>query len=357
MSFAATSPATAAPDALVELDHLPPGLLDCDAATLIRHLDGPTLIHLHGQREPALFVSLLMHGNETVGWEAIRRLLPDFDVGGGDRPLPRSLSIFIGNVRAAAAGVRHLPEQPDFNRVWPGSELPATPVHAVMRSVVDRMAARGLFASIDLHNNTGTNPHYACVNVVDNQFLHLATLFSRTVVYFTHPRGVQSLAMAELCPAITVECGKVRDQLGVDHALELIDACLHLAEIPATPVPAHDIDLFHTVAQMKVPPEIDFGFPPAEAPLVLSPSLERLNFRELPAGTAFASCQSEQPPLDVRDEWGRDVTRRYFVCEDGELRLKLPVMPSMLTCDIDVIRQDCVGYLLERYDQHVPARG
>jgi succinylglutamate desuccinylase len=203
LSFAATSPATAAPDALVELDHLPPGLLDCDAATLIRHLDGPTLIHLHGQREPALFVSLLMHGNETVGWEAIRRLLPDFDVGGGDRPLPRSLSIFIGNVRAAAAGVRHLPEQPDFNRVWPGSELPATPVHAVMRSVVDRMAARGLFASIDLHNNTGTNPHYACVNVVDNQFLHLATLFSRTVVYFTHPRGVQSLAMAELCPAGT----------------------------------------------------------------------------------------------------------------------------------------------------------
>ena len=357
MSFDVDTPATVHSDALVELDHLPPGLLDCDAAALIRHLDGPTLIHLPGQREPALFVSVLMHGNETVGWEAIRRLLLDFDVGGGDRPLPRSLALFIGNVRAAAAGVRHLPEQPDFNRVWPGSELPETPVHGVMQQLVECMAARGLFASVDLHNNTGTNPHYACVNVIDNRYLHLATLFSRTVVYFTRPRGVQSQAMAELCPAITVECGKVKDQLGVDHALELIDACLHLADLPATPVPAHDIDLFHTVAQMKVPPDMDFAFPPAEAPLVLSPTLEHLNFRELPPGTAFARCRTTQPPLDVRDDWGRDVTRRYFVCEDGELRLRVPVMPSMLTCDAEVIRQDCVGYLLERYDQHLPARG
>jgi hypothetical protein len=344
-------------DPLNELHALPPGLLDCDAAALTRFLDGPTLIHLPGQRQPALFVSVLMHGNETVGWEAIRRLLLDFDAGGGDRPLPRALSLFIGNVRAAAAGVRHLPEQPDFNRVWPGTELPETRAHDVMRQVVERMAARGLFASIDLHNNTGTNPHYACVNVIDNRYLHLATLFSRTVVYFTRPRGVQSLAMAELCPAVTVECGKVKDQLGVDHALEFIDACLHLSEIPGTPVPAHDIDLFHTVAQMKVPADVDFAFPPAEAPLVLSPTLDHLNFRELPAGTAFASCQAGPPPLDVRDEWGRDVTRRYFVCEDGELRLKLPVMPSMLTCDADIIRQDCVGYLLERYDQHLPPRG
>ncbi len=361
MSFHAETPATAdtnaAPDTLIELQQLPAGILDCDAAALGRVLDGPTLIVLPGQRQPALFVSVLMHGNETVGWDAMRTLLRHFDVGGGTRPLPRDLALFIGNVRAAAGGLRHLPEQPDFNRVWPGTELPETPIHGVMRQVVARMAERGLFASVDLHNNTGTNPHYACVNVIDNRYLHLATLFSRTVVYFTRPRGVQSQAMAQLCPAVTVECGKVGDQRGVEHAQELVDACLHLAEIPSTPVPHQDIDLFHTVAQMKVPADVDFAFPPAQAPLVLSPTIEHLNFRELPMGTALARCDSAQPPLDVRDEWGREVTRRYFVCEDGELRLKLPVMPSMLTCDADIIRQDCLGYLLERYDAHLPHRG
>jgi hypothetical protein len=34
--------------------------------------------------------------------------------------LPRSLSLFVGNTAAAEQGVRHLPEQPDYNRVWPG---------------------------------------------------------------------------------------------------------------------------------------------------------------------------------------------------------------------------------------------
>ncbi len=179
-------------------------------------LDGPTLIHLPGQREPALFVSVLMHGNETVGWEAMRLLLRRYQDQG--RELPRALSLFIGNVAAAAVGMRHLPDQADYNRIWPGTELPPTPEHAIMAEVVQRMQQRGLFASIDLHNNTGANPHYACVNVIDNRFLHLATLFSRTVVYFIRPRGVQSQAMARLCPAVTLECGKVHDQLGVTHA-------------------------------------------------------------------------------------------------------------------------------------------
>jgi len=29
-------------------------------------------------------------------------------------------------------------------------------------------------------------------------------------------------------------------------------------------------------------------------------------------------------------------------------------MPSMLTLDAQVIRQDCLCYLMERYNEHVP---
>ena len=99
--------------------------------------------------------------------------------------------------------MRHLDGQPDYNRVWPGSETDGTAEHALMRDVMQRMADREIFASIDVHNNTGLNPHYACVNVIDNRFLHLAALFSRTVVYFLRPLGVQSMALAKLCPAVT----------------------------------------------------------------------------------------------------------------------------------------------------------
>lgn len=351
-----TADADSTTGVLHELDHLPQGLLDCNASELVRHLQGPTLIHLPGQREPALFVTVLMHGNETVGWDAMRSLLQSYH--DAERPLPRALSLFIGNPEAAASGQRHLPGQPDFNRIWPGSEMPQTPQHAIMAQVVERMTERGLFASVDLHNNTGANPHYACVNVIDNRFLHLAALFSRTVVYFIRPRGVQSQAMARLCPAVTLECGKVGDQLGIEHACDYVDACLHLAELPDHPLPNHDIDLFHTVAQVKVPPDVSFGFPPQDGALVLSPELERLNFRELPAGTAFARARpGDDARFDVRDEAGRDVAARYFVLEDNEVRLRQSVMPSMLTRDETVIRQDCLCYLMERYDQHVPRRG
>ncbi len=60
---------------LKELDRLPDGLLLLEANQLASALGGPTLIHLQGRQSPALFVSILMHGNETTGWEAVRQLL------------------------------------------------------------------------------------------------------------------------------------------------------------------------------------------------------------------------------------------------------------------------------------------
>lgn len=344
------------PNILNEFDRLPDGLLELNSTELSSRLDGPTLIHLDGERKPALFVSVLIHGNEPVGWDAVRLLLGQCLERHGKLRLPRALSLFIGNVQAAAANARHLPDQPDFNRVWPGTEESASPTQRLIAQVVERMAQRGIFASIDLHNNTGTNPHYACVNRIDNRFLHLARLFSRTVVYFVRPTGVQSQAMAQLCPAVTVECGRVGDQHGIEHAREFIDACLHQSELPEHALPAQDIDLFHTVARTTIPEQISFGFPPlVDAQLVLSPELERFNFRELPAGTPFARVRAGGQ-VEVRDEHGHIVTDRYFAIEEGELKLREPATPSMLTADATVIRQDCLCYLMERYNQHLPAR-
>ncbi|NEX20887.1 peptidase M14 [Thiorhodococcus mannitoliphagus] len=342
---------------LQAFDTLPNDLLETDSRELGAVLGAPTLIHLDGAREPPLFVSVLMHGNETVGWDAIRSLLSERLERFGELRLPRALSLFIGNVTAAASGVRRLPGQPDYNRVWPGSPVAPTLEHDLMARVVAIMAERGVFASLDLHNNTGVNPHYACINVIDNRFLRLATLFSRTVVYFIRPAGVQSMAMARLCPAVTVECGKVGDQQGLEHARSFIDAALHLTEIPAEPLAPQDIDLYHTVAQVRVPEDVDFSFSVGDGELILDPELERMNFCELPPGTLFATCRGNDGiGLDVRDELGQDVGARFFSLDQGQLRLRQAVMPSMLTLDETVIRQDCLCYLMERYGRHVPQR-
>ena len=115
-----------------------------------------------------------------------------------------------------------------------------------------------------------------------------------------------------------------------------------------------DIDLFHTVAIVKVPPQISFGFDAGDTDILFSSGLDHFNFRELSRGTSFGRIrQGVGVGLEVVDEQGRDLSNRYFAVEDGELRLKMPVMPSMLTRDQRVIRQDCLCYLMERYDDRL----
>lgn len=331
---------------LTVLESLPPGFLDADAGRLHEVLPGPALIHLPGRRPEPLLACVLLHGNEPVGLQAVQALLREHS----ERELPRTLSVFIGNVAAARYGVRFLEGQPDYNRIWPeGSASGDGPEHRMMQQVVEEMRARRVFASVDIHNNTGLNPHYACVNRLDSRFFHLAALFGRTVVYFLRPHGVQSMAFAKLCPAVTLECGQPGQALGIEHAAEYLDACLRLAEIPAHPVPAHDIDLFHTMAVIKVPEATTFGFGSADTDIRFTRDLDRLNFRELPVGTALGWVRADgNVRLEAWDEQGRDVSARYFQLADGEIRTAVPVMPSMLTRDEHVIRQDCLCYFMER---------
>ncbi|MBU0592352.1 MAG: succinylglutamate desuccinylase/aspartoacylase family protein [Gammaproteobacteria bacterium] len=330
---------------LTQYKSLPDGLLDLPAARLGEVLPGPALIHLPGRHTLPLFVSVLLHGNEDTGWLAAQEILRKYAAA----ELPRALSLFIGNVAAARSGVRRLDDQPDYNRVWPGSEEAHPAERAMMQEVVDAMRARGVFASIDIHNNTGLNPHYACVNRLDQAFLHLAALFSRIVVYFIRPRGVQSAAFAELCPAVTLECGKPGTPGSVEHAVLFLEACLHLSEFPAHPVAPHDIDLFHTVATVKVPEQASFGFAAPDADIDFVSELDHFNFRELARGERLGRVREGSPVrLQVRDENDIDIGMRLFDYCQGEITLRQPLMPAMLTRDERVIRQDCLCYLMER---------
>ena len=326
-------------------EDLPAGLLEARIEDLEDLLGGPSLIHLPGRRPEPLFVTVLLHGNESTGFRAVQSLLREYR----DRELPRALSLFIANVAAARHGLRRLDGQIDYNRVWPGTDAADSPEARMMQQVVDGMGERRTFASLDVHNNTGINPHYACINRIDNQFLHLAAQFSRTVVYFIRPLGVQSMAMSHICPAVTLECGKPDHEYGAAHAQDYIDACLHMSELPGHPVASGDIDLFHTVATVKVPDGVSFGFADEAVQLDLASDLDHLNFRELPAGTRLGSLRnSDTLPLDVRDEDGRPVQEHFFAIDNGELVTTRPVMPSMFTLDTRIIRQDCLGYLMER---------
>jgi len=323
---------------------LPDAFLDCAPQDLNRILGGPTLVRLKGRRDPPIFLTILQHGNEPVGLHAVQSLLNKYPKGA----LPRSIWLFVANVAAAEQGERVLSGQQDFNRVWPGTELPFCPGTNLMRHVVDIVTEKPLFLSIDLHNNTGHNPHYACINQLDPEYLQLANLFGRTAVFFRQPVGVQSLAMSEYCPATTIECGKPDDQSGFSHATEFIDSCLHMKRLPDHPPAKGDLVLLRTSATVKVRPDIDFDFDGSAKDLHFRSDLDRFNFGLLKKGEVIAKiAPGIAMPLTATLDNGQDIAQNLFVIEGGKLKAGQDIIPSMATIDAAIVRQDCLFYHME----------
>ncbi len=176
-------------------------------------------------------------------------------------------------------------------------------------------------------------------------------LFARTIVYFQRPVGVQSAAMAELCPAITCECGQIGDAAGIERAANLVDACLHTQELADHLPAASDYHLLHTVATIQIDSSANFGFDETDSSLdlVLPHDLVLRNFRPLEVGTTFGRQTSTKPLLRVVDEQARDVTSDYLELRDGGLVLRRCAIPSMLTANLRVIRDDCLGYFMDEW--------
>jgi hypothetical protein len=332
---------------LHRFDQLPYGFTDIAIEKLDELLPGPSLIRIRGERGQPLFVSILLHGNETTGFLALQRLLSGF--GAPHHLLPRPLLLFVGNIAAAARGLRKLDGHADYNRIWKGDRYPE---HLLARQLLSEIAESKPFAAVDLHNNTGKNPHYGCINRIDNASLALARRFSRTIVWFTEPHEVLSIALSELCPSVTLECGMSGDPAGTSHVENYLRHCLELPEETLFAPPAnHHSDLFHTTARITLPEGIraQFGQYAEHTDICFREDLEMLNFERLPAGTVLGHYRKKLPVLTVTDNQNREVTGRYLQCNEGCITTRVPIVPSMFTHDLKIIRQDCLGYIMEPF--------
>ena len=111
-----------------------------------------------------------------------------------DEPMRPHSIVTAGQIAASAAACRGF------------SPLESVALGSVSTEVLQRasipvtVSREAPYASIDIHNNTGNNPHYACVTSLNDRDLHLARLFSRTIVYFKKPVGVQTSTALEDSP-------------------------------------------------------------------------------------------------------------------------------------------------------------
>jgi len=325
---------------LNEMNHIPDAFLDARAEDLHRILPAPTLFHLKGIRPHPLFICTLLHGNETTGLYAIQRLLKKYR----EQPLPRAISLFIGNIAAAKENLRRLDGQDDYNRIWPGSHHNDSPEKDMMQTVTNIMRKKKPFASIDIHNNTGKNPHYGCINILNPHGLVLASAFSDIAVYFTDPKGVQSSAFSDFCPAIVLECGQAGDSSGEDHALSYLEKVLQIENLSSQS--SNNLKLYHTIARVLIPKTVSINDNAGD--ITLNHQLEDKNFHQIHPGTEFASIHSKKEKLImVCSESHEDITDEYMEIRDNKILFRKAVTLSMFTSDERAIRQDCVCYFME----------
>jgi len=325
---------------LNEMNHIPDAFLDAKAEDLHDILPAPTLFHLEGINPQPLFICTLLHGNETTGFYAIQRLLKKYQ----DKHLPRAISLFVGNIAAAKENQRRLDTQDDYNRIWPGTHHSDSSEKDMMQIVTNIMKKKKPFASIDIHNNTGKNPHYGCINILNPHGLMLASEFSDIAVYFTDPKGVQSSAFSDFCPSVVLECGQSGERSGEDHAFSYLENILQMANLSSQN--SSNLKLYHTIARVTIPKTITIGDNPSD--ICLNTQLADKNFHHIQSGTEFASVNSTKEKLIiVSSESHEDITDEYMEVDENKILFKKPITLSMFTTNERAIRQDCVCYFME----------
>jgi len=332
---------------ITQLNSLPNGLLSLNADQLYTKVKNHTLVHLKGKIKRPVFISILQHGDEYTGWDALKDYLNNHK-----HVLPRSLSILFGNVEAARYNVRQLDDQPDFNRSWPCHLKQDYPIAKVMQEITKIMKEYDPFASVDIHNNSGRNPHYSGINSLDPKFLNLASLFSDTMIYFTSPVGIQSGAFAQFCPSVTVECGLSGASDGTEQTHTFLELLLSQSNLLKVPGILEHQKVFKIVATVKVKPEIDISFEQHDHGFMLVKDLDVLNFHQIHEGEKFGKLSPELTknqvmPFVVTDQNNNDITDEYFKIVDGNIVCATDFFPSMITQNIKAIRHDCLCYVMQ----------
>lgn len=329
-----------------QLNQLPEGLLDLPANKLYTKIDNHTLVHLKGKIERPVFISILQHGDEHTGWDALKDYLNNHQ-----HVLPRSLSILFGNIQAARYNLRQLDNQPDFNRSWPSALKLTDPIAQNMQEITDIMREIKPFASVDIHNNSGRNPHYSGINKLETEFINLASLFSDTMIYFTSPLGIQSGAFAEFCPSVTVECGLSGTSDGVEQTHTFLELLLNQSNLTQVPGILEHQKIYKVEATVKIKKNIDFSYIQNNHELQLVNDLDVLNFHPIQAGEKFGTLSKKLVannvmPFVVSNAKNEIITDDYFIIKDNNVVCNRPFIPSMITQKISAIKQDCLCYVM-----------
>ncbi|NVJ90519.1 MAG: succinylglutamate desuccinylase/aspartoacylase family protein [Methylocystaceae bacterium] len=154
--------------------------VDISVGTFSNHMPASIPVRvIHGRRPgPTLFISSVVHGDEIIGVEIVRRLLNSRLLNYMKGTL---LCIPVVNTYGFISHSRYLPDRRDLNRSFPGAQdgsLAGQLAHVFMREIVKRSNY-----GIDLHSAATHRVNLPQVRFQDNspELLELARAFGAPV--------------------------------------------------------------------------------------------------------------------------------------------------------------------------------
>jgi predicted deacylase len=156
---------------------------------------------------PTLFISSVVHGDEIIGIEIIRRLIGLKKL---DRLKGTLIAVPVVNVYAFIQNSRYSPDRRDMNRFFPGSKngsLTSRLADTFMKEIVERCDL-----GIDLHagSNHRANLPQIRVNFDDEQAMTLARAFQVPVIMNakTRPGSLRQAAFDKNVSTVLYEAGE-----------------------------------------------------------------------------------------------------------------------------------------------------
>jgi hypothetical protein len=243
---------------------------------------------------------------------------------------------------------RMLPGRRDLNRCFVApfecdgeGELAAEILRAVREARPE--------ALLDVHNNTGHNPAYGVGTKLDPLRLKLTSLFADRFMLSRVRLGSFTEATEDDVTGVTIECGRAGDPMADAVAAAGLERFLTAERLDPDPAAIGGVGVFETPLRVCLRAGARLAVADtavAAADLTVAKDIDRHNFQTLSSGTLVGWLGAATAwPIEAIDETGLDRSREMFVAESGELRVREPIIPVMLTTNAEIAAADCLFYV------------
>ncbi|TKB47449.1 hypothetical protein [Thalassotalea mangrovi] len=319
--------------------------------------------------KPQIFTTLL-HGNETSGVEALRRLLDT-------QPTPYcDTYILVASVRVATTPPkfyhRMLPNEADLNRCFKISNLQTWAANYALaqsnasidgqsggstKLMLPELLAFKIFYFVntlkprwllDLHNTSGASPAFAVTRHLTHNHTLLCQQFSPFIV--RSQLNVGALFELEFdFPCVTIECGGTGDELANQTAYTGIHRLMHtpLSELRIDSEPAVILDQPIRL-EVRKDKAVRLGYSNSKQPkddITLMANIDAYNFADWHPGQLLGWASEEGfNSLTATDEHGQERIDELFHLQHGEIRCSTKLHLFMITNRTDIALSDCLLY-------------